>query len=155
MNCLSDELIQMYIDGEVSDSEMIRLKAHIGECRDCAQRVSEQRKLSQDVIASLNHLVDDIPDIPEFIEPFRTRLPGKKYLYRIILPIAAACIILFILVFSLDRNPEPGIDIMVLSGIESEIDGNLPISEQEITYTVIESSTGAEPERENVQLQTN
>ena len=149
MNCLSDEVIQMFIDGEVPDEELIRLQAHISDCQFCAERIREQRELSQHVIASINNLVGELHEIPGFTAPHRKRFPRKKFLYGLVYPLAAACVVMFFLYFSLNKNYERGIDIFVLGGIESEIDGNLPISEQEVTFTVIESSAATNPEFEN------
>lgn len=132
MNCLSDEVIQMYIDGELPGEEQIRVDTHLQRCKKCTERVESQREVVLGFKASINSLVDDSIEIPAFIQTNRRRGLSKKKLYKIIYPLAAASILILFLALPFNRNTEDPIEIIVISSFSGEIDANLPISDQEI-----------------------
>ena len=131
MKCLSDEIIQMFIDGELPGKDRDLVASHIHTCDECAERVSEQRDLALKIKESIGSLVDPLTEIPGFNQSQKKRVISNRKLYILIYPLAAASILLFFLVLPLKRNAEDFQEIIVVSSISGEVDANLPLSDQE------------------------
>lgn len=132
MNCLSDEIIQMFIDGELTEKEQVQVVVHLQVCKKCAEHLAVQRELSLNCKASISSLVDELTEIPDFIQAGKKKALSKKVLYRFIYPLAAASILLLFLLLPFNENNEDGTEIFAFSNVSGEIDANLPISDQEI-----------------------
>jgi Putative zinc-finger len=60
--CLSEENLQAYIDGELSEAAAGRVMAHLAECRKCTRRVSEAEQAFSEISSKLDdHLPAIIP----------------------------------------------------------------------------------------------
>lgn len=131
MNCPSDEFIQMIIDGEVPETDT-RLLSHVKSCSICAERLAEQQELARSVKESMNSVVGDLPETPAFMGTKMNRRQSAKMLYRIIIPLAAASILFLFFISPFGKGTEEPVKVLVLSGVDGEIDANLPLSDQEI-----------------------
>ena len=132
MDCLSDEIIQMFIDGELPGEERELLAFHVQGCEVCAKRISEQQELALGCRESINSLVGDPSEIPGFDHPNKMSVLSKRTRYRIIFPLAAASILVFFFLLPSDEPAEDLTEIIGLSRFSGEIDANLPVSDQEL-----------------------
>lgn len=134
MKCLSDEFIQIFIDGELPEKDRDQVASHIHSCEECAERVSEQRELVFRYKESINSLVENLPEIPGFDHSKEKRVISKRILYYFIYPLAAAGILLLFLILPVKRS-EDFQEIIVVSSFSGEIDANIPLSDQEFEIT--------------------
>ena len=135
MKCLSDEIIQIFIDGELSGKDRDQVISHISSCEECAERVSEQRDLALRYKESMNSLFEPLPEIPGFDQSIKKRTISRRRVYMIVYLLAAALILSLFLVLPLERNTEDFQEIIVENSFSGEIDANLPLSDQEFEIT--------------------
>lgn len=129
-----DEItIQKYIDNELSPEERAAVEKHLENCKECSEQVENQRVFSEKVKDSLDGLVTDDIEIPEFKISYQ---PKKTRTLRIVLisSLSTACAILlaFFIIKGLKKEPE-NFDIYDFITIE-EYDANKPMTEQLFTY---------------------
>ena len=139
MNCISDEIIQKYIDGEVPEDESVLIKQHLESCKSCADRVEERIRLSENIKSAINSIVDNHQDIPAF--DHGRKVSGKpsfirKPVFIIASTVAAACIVLFILVFRTEQKTPAQRQLPQVSIYNYEIDANKPLSGQPLIIHV-------------------
>ena len=135
MNCINDEIIQQYIDGEVKQGEIVLLEQHLKECAPCAERVKSQRDLSNKLKSAIDSLVDDPIEIPEFMPGngkahTTTFLRRNRKVFSISALIAAASLILFILVFRNGKEYGQNSPPLFMGTLEYEVDANRPAAQQ-------------------------
>ena len=135
MKCLSDEIIQVLIDGELSIEEQEHADMHLKECSHCSERLEEQKELTASFKASMGKLVEELPEVPVLIQAKKKNVLSKNILYRFIYPLAAASILLLFLLLPINKNNEDQTEFFVLCNVSGEIDANLPLSDQEIEIT--------------------
>jgi hypothetical protein len=140
MRCIKNDLIQKYIDGETSPKEVVLIEKHIEICEKCTAKVDEQRKLSSVIKKAINLLSEKTAGIPVFIMP----VEGNKKRYftvrKLVYVVSAACILLFISIISLKKEPENHTEIILIEPVFApEFDANLPVSQQQIVITIIDS----------------
>lgn len=139
MNCIDEQLLQKYIDGECTETEKSDVKQHLSNCSECAQRLDERRKLSVELKLSINSLTTDEVEIPIF----RIRkTKSRKSLKIIIYSLSAACIILFVLFIVDKKNDSNQTQTAILQIIPREIDANRPASEQDFVIEVFDGKGG-------------
>jgi len=139
MNCIDEQLLQKYIDGECTETETSDVKQHLYHCSECAQRLDERRKLSVELKQSINSLVTVELEIPIFkIEKAKSRRSLKIIIYSL----SAACIILFVLFFVDKKNDSNPTQTAILQIIPHEIDANRPASEQDFIIEVFDGKGG-------------
>ena len=139
MSCIKIDIIQKYIDGEATLDEVVRIENHILTCEKCAAKVEQQRRLAGGVKRAINLLTEDTVEIPAIAVP---NGHSKKHFFsagRIVAILAAACILLFIVVISHKKNSENQSVIIIEPGFASDIDANLPVSQQSLVITIIDS----------------
>ncbi|MBE9466791.1 MAG: zf-HC2 domain-containing protein [Bacteroidetes bacterium] len=137
MRCISEELIQKFVDKETSEKENSLVQSHLTTCSKCDQAVKERRNTSnriKELIGSLNR--DEI-HIPEFQEPENHKKILKIHIKKIVAIAAAACILISFLIFY--QNPSNEIEYVYLYDVESDFNANLPLSEQEMVIKIIDS----------------
>ena len=66
MKHLNDKTIQSYIDNELPESERKKVEMHLKECPSCRQRVETQRTFSGKMKKSLETLIPNDVEVPEF-----------------------------------------------------------------------------------------
>jgi hypothetical protein len=60
--CLSEETLQAYLDGELTEGAARRAMAHLAECAGCARRIAEARQALSAISSKLDdHLLVNIP----------------------------------------------------------------------------------------------
>ncbi len=137
MKCLREELIQKYIDKETTEKEEALIKRHLAECQECRGKIEDYRK-SVDAIKKAIRLIDEKEiEVPGFEKPL---LPTKNIypiFKAIIYPAAAACILIFILVFFQKEKNE--VEMIYSYDLESEFNSNLPVTDQEMVIQIIDS----------------
>lgn len=137
MSCISDELIQKYIDNETSEKENAIIHAHVMECSVCAKKIEERKVISSSLKELINSGKSSI-EVPEFnsdTELHTTKITTNKR--WIIYSVAAACIIAAILIFY--PKQEESVELIFSYSIESEYNANSPLSEQEMVLEIIDS----------------
>lgn len=110
MNCLTNEVIQSYTDGELSKSEMDVVNSHLLECRDCQKKVNERKTEIRLLKSELKNLNPQSVKIPEFEYPHLEKPVRKIYrisfsrLWKII--IGTTAVIAILIVVQLRKNRE-------------------------------------------------
>lgn len=142
MKCISDEVIQQYIDGETQPQETSVVEKHIETCRDCAARVSHQRALKTRFIGAINLLAGPAGGTPELKSSAKPSKGKRVLLSRVVPLLAAACILLLVgLFFQKDKAIDEKVSLTEAS-FAGELDANRPVHQQELTITVISPGGG-------------
>jgi hypothetical protein len=136
MNCISDELIQKYVDGEVKQGETVLIEQHLFGCKSCTDRLYQQRKLSEELKLAICSIVDDNIDIPLF-DPQKNRIEKPKFRSTktiLLIPafIVAASLVLFFMVYRNANDTQKVDRIPFASTCNYEFDANQPLSGQPI-----------------------
>ncbi len=137
MRCISDELIQKFVDKEASVKENSVVESHLSACRKCAKKIEEKREVLSYITGLLNSLNNSEIQVPIFKKPEhhkkRLRIQLKKFAYVA----SAACLLILFFVFY--EKPKDNIKFVYLYNVESEYNANLPLSEQEMVIEIIDS----------------
>jgi hypothetical protein len=139
MNCIPDDLIQKYIDGEASPDEVSTIEKHIASCNKCVIRIVEQRRLSAYVKKAINLLSNDIIEVPKFEIPskkIKTHFLTSKRLYY---TIAAACAIFFVIVITKRQEIKKEDDIKIDISSIIDVDANRTVSQLPLVISIIDS----------------
>ena len=131
MKHLNDKTIQSYIDNELPESERKRIETHLEKCLECRQKAESQRDFSETMKKSLETLIPNDVEVPEF--SFRRPTRPEVNVNRIVLisSLATACAIaLIMMVVNLLSRPKPTDYIFDYYTIE-DYDANKPSAEQE------------------------
>ena len=72
MNCINDDIIQKYIDGEATPKEVALIEKHIFNCEKCAANIDKQERLEAGVKKEINLLVDESKKIQKIVIPSRS-----------------------------------------------------------------------------------
>lgn len=139
MNCIKDYIIQKYIDGEASPSEILFVENHTLTCEKCAEKVNNQRRLSESIKQGINLLEIDTVEIPGFLIPSKSINSKPSSNRRLFYIIAAASVLLFLFVIrpknEIIRQQEDSIEL----GYTMEVDANLPVSKLPMIINMIDS----------------
>ena len=128
---LNDKTIQSYIDNELQDSERKRIENHLEKCMECRQKVESQRDFSEKMKKSLETLIPDDVEVPEFSFGRATRPEVNVNRIVLISSLSTACAIALIAVLvNLLSKPKPTDYIFDYYTIE-DYDANKPSAEQE------------------------
>lgn len=131
MKHLNDKTIQSYIDNELPESERKKVEMHLKECPSCRQRVETQRTFSGKMKKSLETLIPNDVEVPEFSFGRATRPEVNVNRIVLISSLATACSIALIAVLvNLLSKPKPTEYIFDYYTIE-DYDANKPSAEQE------------------------
>lgn len=137
MKCISEELIQKYIDKEVSGKEEAYINSHITDCTKCAVKIENMRQTAGH-IKKIIGLIDE-KDIE--IPGFKMTAHKTKFLHlsfkKIIYAASVACILALFLVIFYKQKHE--LKLVYYYDLESEFNANLPVSEQEMVIQIIDS----------------
>lgn len=137
MRCISDELIQKYVDREVTIKESSLVQGHLTTCSKCAGKVEERRVVANRIKKLLGSINKNEIHVPVLPESEYQRKTVYFHLKRALYVASAACLI--ILFFILHQKPKEEVEFVYSYGIESEYNANLPISEQEMVIEIIDS----------------
>ena len=127
MKCISDELIQKFIDKEASAREITFIMSHLATCNKCNKKAEDQRHASTRVKELVNSLNKNEIKVPIFQEAKSLRktfqLPFKKIVYFA----SAACLLILFLL--LNQKSKDKVEFVYSYSIENEYNANLPLSE--------------------------
>ena len=139
MKCIDEELIQKYIDVEATQKEVDLIENHIEICSVCADNIEKQRALTAFLKREINHLFEDDKtiNIPEFVSPAAQVKPIRRKIKKWIYSAAAACL-LFVIIYIGFLKEQKQEEYVLLFEIGTEFDANQPISQQEMTITIID-----------------
>lgn len=93
MKCLTDEQIQLYIDGEISKQELTKIDLHLSECSICRPKLEQQQLFIRELKATLRPSNDIAA--PPFALPKETH--GKRRAIPIWLKVAAVLVPLLLI----------------------------------------------------------
>jgi len=139
MNCIKDYIIQKYIDGEASHSEVLLIENHTLTCAKCAEKVNNQQRLAESIKKGINLLEIDTVEIPGFLIPSKTINSNSISNRRLFYIIAAASVLMFLFVIrpknDTIRQQENSIEL----GYSMEVDANRPVSKLPMIINMIDS----------------
>lgn len=139
MKCISDELIQKYIDGEITPDERFFIDAHLAHCRECNRKVKEHSEWIHHFKQKINAPDNSKIDIPDFSIPAAAVPPMRKTRIKKLIPaISAACILLLISILSIPKDAPQPQQIVLLHIYENEFDANRTVSQQEMKWVLID-----------------
>ena len=140
MKCIDDVLIQKYIDGEATQEETDFIENHIKLCSVCAENTEKQKELAVYLKREVNRLVgnEKMITIPEFVLPAAQVKPVRRKVKKWIYSAAAACLLLFAVTYIGFRKEPAQEEYVLLFDIGTEFDANKPISQQDMTITIID-----------------
>lgn len=136
MKCISDELIQRFIDGETNPKEDAVIRSHLLHCNNCAIKMNRRKKLSAGVKKAVNFLAKEeaYPPAPGFDReiPLRRARWTRKVYYGI----AAACLILAAIIFMPFGQNRAGQDTTAFENVQWEYDANKTFTQQEMVIQI-------------------
>jgi hypothetical protein len=139
MTCINDGIIQKYIDGEATPSEVSFVENHIASCNKCVIRIENQRNLSTNVKKAINLLSKDSIEVPEFeihSKNIKTHFLTAQRLYYIV---AAACILLFVIVITHKKESNNDDKIKIDISSIMDVDANRTVSQLPLVISIIDS----------------
>lgn len=137
MKCISEELIQKYIDNETTANEVVYINNHLSGCAKCAEKIEKYRESASNIHQLINLLDEKEIKVPGFKKPVLQKKMINPKLKKIIYFSAAACILIFFLILS--QKQKNDVEIIYSYDLESEFNANLPVSEQEMVIQKIDS----------------
>lgn len=138
MRCIDSDLIQKYIDEEVTPEEVVLIEGHIKHCKACTEKISNQLKLVTRVKDTINLLTEETVDIPEFEIPQSHKKRHAITSRRLIYSVAAACIIISLLIFFQNKETVDENNEYFMQLVEYEYDANRTLSEQKLIIEIID-----------------
>lgn len=138
MRCIDPDLIQMYIDKEVTLEEELMIKDHLKQCQACATRFNNQLQMVTQVKDTINLITNETIEIPEFTIPEKQKKRHANINRRLIYGVAAACIIILILITFHTNNRVDENSEYFMQLVEYEYDANRTLSEQELVIEFID-----------------
>ena len=140
--CMSDEMIQMYIDNEIDTFEKAGMEKHFAECKNCNRRLYEHKKMISGFKQSMSLVNIDSIEIPEFNyekTPIITRKTHRLFYWKW----AAAAVILIasslFIYEKLNTNSQNNVQYIIFD-MSSEVDANKPLHEQTMSIYIIDKS---------------
>ena len=137
MKCLSNTIIQKYIDKETTIAENLKVEQHISACEKCAHRIEGQKSFIAYLIKQTDANTESVV-IPEFRKPTDiVVLPHFKIRKKHIFQIAAAACLLFAIFFGFYQK-KPKEKYIIIYGMNNNFDANKAYYEQENDFLVID-----------------
>lgn len=140
-NCLPDDILQCFVDGELSTMEKELVKEHLYECEHCQSNFQETKDLIGQLSDEFNLIDDDEIFIPPFqsakvINAPKNRKKRKFYWW------AAAAVLLFTIALNfLNDSGEKDFQVnYIFQQTNSEVDANKPWHEQTSTLYILDES---------------
>ncbi len=137
MRCISDVIIQKFVDKESSEKENSIVHSHLETCGKCAKKVEERRYTANHIKELIGSLSKNEIQLPIFQEPENQRKTLYIHFKKVVYVASAACLLILFLIFH--QKPKDEIEFIYSYEIESEYNANLPLSEQEMVIEIIDS----------------
>ena len=138
MKCIESDLIQKYIDEELTSKEVVLIEGHIKHCKACTAKISNQLKLVTHVKDTINLLTEETVDIPEFEIPQSRKKMHDIRSRRLIYGVAAACIAILLLIIFQNKETVAENNEYFMQLVEHEYDANRSLSEQKLIIEIID-----------------
>lgn len=138
MRCIDSDLIQKYIDEEVTPEEAVLIEGHIKHCKACTAKISNQRKLVTHVKDTINLLTEEAVDIPEFDIPQSRKKMHALTSRRLIYGVAAACITILLLIIFQNKDTVAENNEYFMQLVEYDYDANRSLSDQKLIIEIID-----------------
>ena len=139
--CISDEMIQMYIDNEIDAFEKAGMEKHFAECKNCKRKLHEHKKMISGFKQSMS-----LPNIESIEAPVfnynKTPVIAWKKHRLFYWKWAAAVILITSSLFihkKLNTNSQNNVQYIIFD-ISSEVDANKPLHEQSMSIFIIDKS---------------
>lgn len=140
MSCIKDDLVQKYIDGEVSPEELASIKEHLSGCSACALQIEARERLAKNIKSTI-HLLDEAEvNIPAFIVPEHNKPKKRTIINKYFLAVSAASILILVLFLLNKDGQHADSDLIFVNSFESEFDANRTISQQEMVINIIDAN---------------
>jgi predicted anti-sigma-YlaC factor YlaD len=140
MSCIGKDMIQKYIDGEVTAEERALVDNHSKDCVTCSQQIIHQEQMAEAIKKSIDLLSAEDKEIPTFKHKGLTT--AKKHFFSgrtIVYSISAACLLVFFLMICLKENVSViRKQVTVVHCLGADIDANRPLAEQPIVINIID-----------------
>ncbi len=151
MKCFSEDLLQIYIDGECSKEDFALISEHLRECEECSVVAAKAKKRSETMKKRINALAVEIREIPDF-----KAIPEQKVLLlakrkKLVYTLSAACILLAVVWGTHPWESQQRQDNAIYYSIEYEIDANKPLTDQDMVM-YITSEIAGEIENEVIEM---
>ena len=138
MKCIDADLIQKYIDEELTPEEVVLIEDHIKHCKACTAKISNQLKLVTRMKDTINLLTEETVDIPKFeISQSRKKMHAITS-RRLIYSVAAACITILLLIIFQNKESGAENNEYFMQLVEHEYDANRSLSEQNLIIEIID-----------------
>jgi predicted anti-sigma-YlaC factor YlaD len=138
MRCIDSDLIQRYVDEELTKEEATLIEGHIKYCKACEAKISNQRKLATHVKDTINLLTEEAVGIPEFdIPQNREKMHGLTS-RRLIYGVAAACITVLLLIIFQNKDTGAENNEYIMQIVEYDYDANRSVSDQKLIIEIID-----------------
>lgn len=138
MRCISDEIIQKFVDKEASAKEVSIVQKHLSTCSICAKKVAERIHATNRIKELIgSHNISEI-QVPPFQVPDLQKKTLYIHLKKIAYIASAACLLILFLIFH--QKPKDKVEFIYSYGLECEYNANLPLSEQEMVIEIIDSN---------------
>ena len=148
MKHIDDELIQKYIDKEVTHEEIAYIDEHLLSCVTCMNAVNQQRKFAAEIRNAINLLSEEVIEIPIFNRQMKEKAVNiyardekkkSRIMLRWSLYAASVACILFFMVFMLKPEKDTHINSATFFyNTENEFDANRSILQQDIVMKIID-----------------
>ncbi len=138
MSCITDDLIQRYIDNESNLEESILIRNHLSNCKLCTERVQAKQQIVREIKNTLNLLIQDRVEVPPM--PISIRKNRRRPIFRMTWAYAlvAASILVFAVILSPSNESVRINEVSILQAFDEEFDANLPVSDQQMTINVVD-----------------
>ena len=138
MRCIDSDLIQKYIDEELTPEEAVLIEGHIKHCKACKAKIRNQRKLATHVKDAINLLTGEVVDMPEFEIPQNREKMHGLTTRRLIYGVAAACIAVLLLILFQNKDTVAENNEYIMQIVEYDYDANRSISDQKLKIEIID-----------------
>ena len=149
MKCFSEDAIQRFVDGELTEIEVKMVESHLAECSECKRKVEYQKQQSTDIKKVLNELVGEIPEMPKIESVIKKERAYVSRRRKFVYGMVAASVLWMLFLVSDWQQSKCSCDKIIYYSMDFEVDANKPISDQEITVKIIDQD-GKPIERENM-----
>ena len=137
MNCFKEEIIQQYIDGELSGNQSSDFDKHIDSCKECATKYEQQLEIANFVKREINTLTKAgaiVPNINEILGNDNTA--AKPFLRKLIYLVSAASIVFATFLYINSKQNSIKINDEILITNDYYYDANKSIMEQDFEITI-------------------
>jgi hypothetical protein len=154
MKCIDTDILQKYLDGEVSTDEKTGVEAHLKSCDLCTFRLAQLQGRAERIKRLLNSSSEAdaaLPPLPSNLNgKLSVNLPGvdaldeprlkRPLLKRLTIGLSAACILGLVFLYKPLVCRGEAQEMVRMQREIVEVDANTPYSQQETVMTIIDES---------------